>query len=180
MKTQSKLQKKAPTATAAKTEASKPVEKKMKTATAPVRRAASTGPMGFPPYKEQKGEEYMSKRQLDYFRDVLNAWSEQLAAERKAIVIHMQEDPNNLPDLLDRAALEEEHKREWEGQERTHKLTIKIEKALARINQGEYGYCEKCGAEIGLLRLQVRPTATLCIDCKAIDEIREKQTGIVE
>jgi DnaK suppressor protein len=180
MKTQAKLQNKAPTAKAAKKKVSKPVEKKMNTPSAPIKRAASMGPMGFPPYKEQKGEEYMCKRQLDYFRDILNAWSEQLAAERNVTVMHMQEDPNNLPDLLDRAALEEEHKREWQDQERAHKLTIKIEKALARIKQGEYGYCEKCGAEIGLLRLQVRPTATLCIDCKAIDEIREKQTGIVE
>jgi len=138
------------------------------------------GPMGLPPYQEQKGEEYMCKKQLDYFQQVLEQWKEQLRAERDATVQHMQDDAINFPDLLDRAALEEEHKLEWQTREREHRLIIKIEKAVIRIKQGDYGYCEKCGSEIGLLRLQVRPTATLCVDCKAIDEIREKQTGIVE
>ncbi len=161
----------------------KSVEKKpIKTSSvlAQPKRAASVGPASFPAYEQQGGEDYMNKRQLDYFRDSLNAWNDQLAKERNATVAHMQEDPNNLPDLLDRAALEEEHKIEWQAREMEHRLIIKIERALSRIKQGDYGYCEKCGAEIGLLRLQVRPTATLCIDCKEIDEIREKQTGIVE
>lgn len=134
----------------------------------------------FSSLEEIQDEEYMNKKQLDYFQNILDTWRNQLHAERDATVQHMQEDPVNFPDLLDRAALEEEHKFEWQTREREYKLIIKIEKALAKIKQGDYGYCEKCGAEIGLMRLQVRPTATLCVDCKAIDEIRERQTGVIE
>ncbi len=155
------------------------VERKVEKKTSVVQ-MTTIGPLNLPPFIEGKDEEYMSKRQLDYFLEVLNTWRDQLHAERNATVQHMQEDPINFPDLLDRAALEEEHKLEWQTREREHKLIIKIEKAVARIKQGDYGYCEKCGSEIGLLRLQVRPTATLCVDCKAIDEIREKQTGLID
>lgn len=140
----------------------------------------SIGPMGYPPYKEQKGEEYMNKNQLEHFRSVLVLWRDQLCADRDATVQHMQDDANNFPDLLDRAALEEEHQLEWETRKREHRLISKIDQSLANIKQGEYGYCEVCGAEIGIRRLEARPTATQCIDCKTIDEIREKQTGIVE
>ncbi len=140
----------------------------------------STGPMDFTPYKDHKGEEYMNKKQLEHFNKILILWKEQLLADRDATVHHMQDDATNFPDILDRAALEEEHKLEWQTREREHKLITKIEQALARIKQGDYGYCEVCGAEIGIRRLEARPTATQCIDCKTIDEIREKQTGIVE
>lgn len=154
--------------------AKKQPEKKMKS------RSASLGPIGFPPYKVQKGEEYMSKKQLEHFSDILNLWREQLCSDRDATVHHMQDDPVNFPDLLDRAALEEEHKLEWQTREREHKLITKIDQALNRIKQGDYGFCDECGAEIGIPRLEARPTATQCIDCKTIDEIRERQTGIVE
>lgn len=141
---------------------------------------STTGPINFTPYKETKGEEYMNKKQLDHFTNILVLWKDQLLVDRNATVQHMQDDAINFPDILDRAALEEEHKLEWQTREREHKLIAKIDQALARIKQGEYGYCEVCGAEIGIRRLEARPTATQCIDCKTIDEIREKQTGIVE
>lgn len=150
------------------------VEKKMS------KTGAGHSPMGFSPYAERGGEEYMNKDQLDHFRDILNLWKEQLCADRDATVQHMQDESINFPDILDRAALEEEHKLEWQAREREHKLIHKIDSALARIKQGDYGYCEVCGAEIGIRRLEARPTATQCIDCKTIDEIRERQTGIVE
>lgn len=140
----------------------------------------NTGPMNFTPYKEHKGEEYMNKQQLEHFNKILILWKEQLVADRDSTVHHMQDDAVNFPDILDRAALEEEHKLEWQTREREHKLITKIEQALARIKQGDYGYCEVCGAEIGIRRLEARPTATQCIDCKTIDEIREKQTGIID
>lgn len=142
--------------------------------------AAGPSPADFSPYREETGEEYMNKNQLDHFHEILDLWKEQLHADRDATVQHMQDDAVNFPDILDRAALEEEHKLEWQAREREHKLINKIDLALARIKQGDYGYCEVCGAEIGIRRLEARPTATQCIDCKTIDEIREKQTGIVE
>lgn len=144
------------------------------------KRIAGPGPMDFSPYKEVNGEEYMNKNQLDHFRGILDLWKDQLHADRDATVQHMQDDAINFPDILDRAALEEEHKLEWQAREREHKLINKIDLALSRIKQGDYGYCDVCGAEIGIRRLEARPTATQCIDCKTIDEIREKQTGIVE
>lgn len=150
------------------------VEKKM-TSSAP-----GPSPTDFSPYREASGEEYMNKNQLEHFREILELWKEQLRADRDATVQHMQDDSVNFPDILDRAALEEEHKLEWQAREREHKLINKIDQALARIKLGDYGYCEVCGAEIGIRRLEARPTATQCIDCKTIDEIREKQTGIVE
>lgn len=142
--------------------------------------AAGPSPSDFSPYREETGEEYMNKNQSEHFRDILNLWKEQLRADRDATVQHMQDDAMNFPDILDRAALEEEHKLEWQAREREHKLINKIDQALARIKLGDYGFCEVCGAEIGVRRLEARPTATQCIDCKTIDEIREKQTGIVE
>lgn len=143
-------------------------------------KGAGLNPADFSPYLEESGEEYMNKNQLDHFQEILDLWKEQLRADRDATVQHMQDDAMNFPDILDRAALEEEHKLEWQAREREHKLINKIDLALARIKLGDYGYCEGCGAEIGIRRLEARPTATQCIDCKTIDEIREKQTGIVE
>lgn len=139
----------------------------------------ATGPMGFPPYALKKGEEYMSKQQLEHFANILELWEKQLLADREATLNHMKEGMN-FPDILDRAALEEEHKLEWQAREREHRLIRKISQALSAIQQGDYGYCEDCGTEIGIRRLEARPTATQCIDCKTIHEIREKQTGIVD
>jgi DnaK suppressor protein len=140
----------------------------------------TSGPLGFKPYKVKRGEEYMSPGQLEHFTKILESWKEQLQADRDATVSHMQDEGMNFPDILDRAALEEEHKLEWQARERESQLIKKINQALTAIKQGEYGYCEDCGVEIGIQRLEARPTATQCIDCKTIHEIREKQTGITD
>lgn len=146
----------------------------------PKKTQTSSGPSGFNPYEEKQGEDYMNEAQLVHFNHVLNLWKEQLYADRDATTQHMRDDSINFPDPLDRAVLEEEHTLEWRAREREHRLIAKIDQALAHIKQGDYGYCEICGAEIGVRRLEARPTATLCIDCKTINEIRERQTGTVE
>jgi DnaK suppressor protein len=138
------------------------------------------GPAGFLPYEAKTDEEYMNDAQLTHFQHVLHLWKEQLYADRNATTQHMRDDTVNFPDPLDRAALEEEHTLEWRAREREHRLIIKIDLALANIKQGDYGYCEACGAEIGIRRLEARPTATQCIDCKTIHEMRERHTGSME
>lgn len=153
----------------------------MKTPKKPKGRNVSAGPMDFTPYKEQKGEEYMNKDQLEHFSHILLLWKEQLVAERNTSAENLQDELRNFPpDILDQAWLEEERNLLRQTLEREHKLIGNIDSALVMIKQGDYGYCEVCGAEIGIKRLEARPTATQCIDCKTIDEIREKQTGIVD
>lgn len=142
-------------------------------------KTASTGPIGFTPYQEKKGEEYMNDEQIGHFHKILNLWKEQLYVDRDFTVQHMQDDAMNFPDPLDRASLEEEYTLELRARDRERKFIKKIDEALESIEHGDYGYCEDCGAEIGIRRLEARPTATQCIDCKTIDEIREKQTGVV-
>jgi DnaK suppressor protein len=145
------------------------------------KKASLSGPMGFTPYKEKKGEAYMNEKQLEHFRKILNLWKEQLYAERDVTVQHMQDEALVFADPVDRASIEEEYTLELRARDRERKFIKKIDEALSRIDQGEYGYCDVCDAEIGIKRLEARPTATQCIDCKTIDEIREKQTGgIVE
>lgn len=162
----------------------KPEEQKkpapLKTTATQRARRPGAGPSGFLPYETKGNEDYMSDEQLLHFQRVLNLWKEQLFADREATAQHMRDDTVNFPDPLDRAALEEEHTLEWRAREREHKLIAKIDQALAHIKQGNYGYCEACGAEIGVRRLEARPTATQCIDCKTIDEIRERHTGTME
>jgi DnaK suppressor protein len=130
---------------------------------------------GITPYKEKKGEEYMNDEQLEHFRGILNAWKKELMEEVDRTVHHMQDEAANFPDPNDRATQEEEFSLELRTRDRERKLIRKIDEALARINNEEYGYCEACGVEIGIRRLEARPTATLCIDCKTLEEIREKQ-----
>ena len=134
------------------------------------------GPLGFVPYKAKKGEEYMSEGQLNHFRAILNLWKDQLMQEVDRTLDHI-EDSANYPDPLDRAAQESDFNFELRTRDRERKLIKKIEEALEQMEQGEYGYCVDCGAEIGIARLEARPTATQCIDCKTVEEIREKQTG---
>jgi DnaK suppressor protein len=86
----------------------------------------------------------------------------------------MQDEAANFPDPNDRASQESEFAMELRTRDRERKLIKKIEESLSDIDSGEYGYCEQCGVEIGIRRLEARPTATLCIDCKSLDEIREK------
>ncbi len=130
---------------------------------------------GVAPYKPKKNEEYMGPSQIEHFRKILNSWLEELKDETSRTVTHMQDETVNYPDLTDRASQETDMALELRGRDRDRKLIRKIEETIASLVSGDYGYCENCGEEIGLKRLEARPTATLCIDCKTIDEIREKQ-----
>lgn len=130
---------------------------------------------GIEPYQEQPGEEYMSDEQLMHFRKILEAWRNQLREEVDRTVGHLKEDATNYADPVDRAAQEEEFAIELRTRDRERKLIKKIEKTLELIERDEFGFCKSCGIEIGIRRLEARPTADLCIDCKSLAEIREKQ-----
>jgi len=132
---------------------------------------------GFEPYKPSKGEEYMSDGMRAHFVAILTAWRNDLMTEVDHTVHHMQEDAANFADPADRATQEEEFSLELRTRDRERKLISKIDEALNNIENEEYGWCEACGVEIGLRRLEARPTANLCIDCKTIAELREKQIG---
>lgn len=131
----------------------------------------------FTPYAIKKGEEYMNEEQGEHFRQILDAWKQELMEEVDRTVHHMQDEAANFPDPNDRATQESEFTMELRARDRERKLIKKIDEAIVKIDNNEYGYCEQCGVEIGLRRLEVRPTAALCIDCKSLDEIREKQRG---
>lgn len=128
-----------------------------------------------PRYEPEPDEPYMSPKQLEYFKELLISWRHELMEEVDRTVQHMQEDPNTYSDPNDRASLETEMALELRTRDRERKLIRKINETLHKIDEGDYGYCESCGIEIGLRRLEARPTATLCIDCKTIQEKREKQ-----
>lgn len=130
------------------------------------------------PYKPKKTEKYMSAGMREHFRAILVAWKQQLMEEVDRTVSHLQGEAANFPDPSDRATQEETFNLELRTRDRERKLIRKIEEALQMIDDDEYGYCTCCGEEIGLRRLEARPTAKLCIDCKTLDEIREKQEGI--
>mgnify|MGYP001815085902 FL=1 len=132
---------------------------------------------GFEPYQTGKDEEYMSTEQEEHFRQILLAWKRSLMEEVDRTVHHMQDEATNFPDPNDRATQESEFSLELRTRDRERKLIKKIDEALNRLDDHEYGYCDACGVEIGIRRLEARPTATLCIDCKTLDEIREKQRG---
>jgi len=131
----------------------------------------------YQPYKLEKGEEYMNDAQVTHFRAILMAWKKQLMEEVDRTVHHMQDEAANFPDPNDRATQESEFSMELRTRDRERKLIKKIDEALSMLDTREYGYCESCGIEIGIRRLEARPTATQCIDCKTLDEIREKQMG---
>jgi DnaK suppressor protein len=128
----------------------------------------------FIPYREGPGEEYMSAGQIEHFRKILLTWRQQLMEEIERTVQHMQDDATTFADPNDRATQEEEFALELRARDRERKLIKKINEALAKLETGDYGYCDDCGIEIGIRRLEARPTANLCIDCKSLDEIREK------
>ncbi len=134
-------------------------------------------PYTFQPYEPKEGEEYMNPSQLEHFRKILLGWKNQLMEEVDRTLSHMQDDAANFPDPTDRATQESEFSLELRTRDRERKLIKKIDEALERIETGDYGYCETCGVEIGIRRLEARPTATQCIDCKTLDELREKQIG---
>ena len=119
----------------------------------------------------------MNSVQLDHFKVILNAWKQDLMEEVDRTVNHLKEDAANFADPNDRASQEEEFSLELRARDRERKLTNKINDTLELIEHDEYGYCDTCGVEIGIRRLEARPTATLCIDCKTLAEIKEKQLG---
>lgn len=130
---------------------------------------------GIKPYRARKNEKYMGSAQLAHFSAILKAWRNELTDETSRTVHNMQDETANHPDPSDRASQETDMAFELRGRDRARKLIKKIEGSIAQIGNGDFGYCENCGEEIGLKRLEARPTANLCIDCKTLDEIREKQ-----
>jgi DnaK suppressor protein len=153
-------------------------QKKTSAARTPKAAAGKVGPVpGIAAYHETRGEEYMNDAQVAHFRNILLTWKKELMEEVDRTVHHMQDDAANFPDPNDRATQESEFSMELRARDRERKLIKKIDEALGHLDDNEYGYCEACGVEIGVKRLEARPTATLCIDCKILDEIREKQMG---
>lgn len=126
-----------------------------------------------PDYSPKKGEDFMNKSQAKHFKTKLNAWKDQLVNDAETTITHIQEDSSKVADINDRATLEEEFALELRTRDRERKLIGKIEKTLHLIELGDYGYCKTCGAEISLMRLEARPTADECIDCKTIAERKE-------
>ena len=129
----------------------------------------------FSPYEEVEGEEFMSGQQIVHFTDILQRWKQELMEEVDRTLSHMQDDASNLADPADRASQEEEFSLELRTRDRERKLIRKINDTLSRIEEGDYGFCDSCGVSIGIRRLEARPTATLCIDCKTLAEIKERQ-----
>ena len=135
-----------------------------------------SGPIhGIEPYKPKRGEEYMSSEQLEHFRQILTAWKKELMFEVDRTVHHMQDEAANFPDPNDRATQESEFGLELRTRDRERKLLRKIDSALARIDDGSYGFCDETGEEIGLKRLEARPVATLCLEAQERRELAERQ-----
>lgn len=133
--------------------------------------------MGIEPYEEKAGEEYMNADQRAHFRQILELWKQQLIEEADRTVSNMKDEIVNYADPNDQASREEQFSLELRTRDRERKLIRKIESTIDRIEQDDYGYCDACGVEIGIRRLEARPTAELCIDCKTMQEIKERQMG---
>ncbi len=156
-----------------KTSAKKPAAKKAVTR----RSSDNLDFTNFTPYREKKSEEYMNPAQVEHFHMILNGWKQQLMDKVDETVHHMQDDAANFPDPNDRASQESEFAMELRTRDRERKLIKKIDESIIALDADDYGYCSKCGVEVGIRRLEARPTATQCIDCKTLNEIREKQYG---
>ena len=130
---------------------------------------------GIAPYVTKKGEEYMNENQREHFKLILKSWRYELMEEVDRTVSHMKDEAANFPDPSDRATQEEEFNLELRTRDRERKLIRKIDKTLIRIEDDDYGFCDQCGIDIGIRRLEARPTAELCVDCKTLDEISERQ-----
>jgi DnaK suppressor protein len=135
------------------------------------------GPRNVKPYIARRGEQYMSKEQLDHFALILRNWKRDLMVEVDRTVLHMKDEAANFPDPNDRATQEEEFSLELRTRDRERKLIRKIDEALKRIEDGSYGYCLETGEEIGIKRLEARPVATLSVEAQERRERREKQYG---
>jgi len=166
--------------TAAEKTASKPaatkIAKKAKTSKSRTK-ASDSGSLihGIEPYKEKAREKYMSAKQLDHFRSILIAWKTDLLDEVSKTIHLMQDENINHPDPNDRASQETDMSLELRNRDRERKLLKKIDSTIASVDSGDYGWCERCGIEIGIRRLEARPTADLCVDCKTLNEIKERQ-----
>ena len=129
----------------------------------------------FKPYKPGRDESYMNDEQIEHFRGILLNWRGELVDEVTRTVSHMKDEAANFPDPADRATQEEEFSLELRTRDRERKLIKKIDSTLDRLQNDDFGYCDACGIEIGIQRLEARPTATMCIDCKTLAEIKERQ-----
>lgn len=129
----------------------------------------------FTPYVQAPDEEYMSDAQLEHFKAILLEWKNQLIGEADRTKSYIQDESSAMPDINDRATQEEEFALALRTRDRERKLIRKIDKSILEIENDDYGFCETCGVEIGLRRLEARPTATQCIDCKTLSEIKERQ-----
>ena len=164
--------------TAKKTTAKKAAIKKVPVKRAPAKKSTAkkrTTPISS--YKGRKGEKYMSAAMKKHFNAVLIEWREHLREEMQKTFNHLKNKGESYADPIDRASQEEEFAFELRTRDRERKLINKIAGSLEQIKQDDYGYCYACGIEIGVKRLEARPTATHCIDCKTLDEIKEKQLG---
>ena len=168
-----------PAKAAAATKTVKPA--KAATATKTVKRSKAPKNSGglefnnFEPYKPKRGEKYMNEQQRAHFKTILLNWKSDLMQEVDRTVNHMKDEAANFPDPADRATQEEEFSLELRTRDRERKLIKKIDSTMELIDMDDYGYCEACGVDIGIKRLEARPTATQCIDCKTLAEIKEKQ-----
>lgn len=131
----------------------------------------------FTPYEIKNGEEYMNDAQVEHFRNILLNWKKSLMEEVDRTVHHMQDEAANFPDPTDRATQESDFSLELRTRDRERKLIRKIDGSLRLIDEHEFGFCKSCGADIGVRRLEARPTADMCVDCKSLEEIRERQLG---
>lgn len=165
---------KAPTGKAVKAPADTKTATKSATKSA-AKKVAGVEFKNFEPYKPKRGEKYMNEHQLAHFKGILLNWKSELMQEVDRTVTHMKDEAANFPDPADRATQEEEFSLELRTRDRERKLIKKIDSTIELIDQNDYGYCEACGVEIGIQRLEARPTATQCIDCKTLAEIKEKQ-----
>ncbi len=158
--------------------AAKPAAPARSVAPAPIASASLlAGPRNVEPYVPKKGEEYMSKEQLEHFRKILSTWKQDLMQEVDRTMLHMKDEAANFPDPNDRATQESEFSLELRTRDRERKLIRKIDEALKRIEDGTYGYCLETGEPIGVKRLEARPVATLSVEAQERRERREKQFG---
>ncbi len=132
----------------------------------------------FTPYVEVSGEEYMNENQKNHFSDILHRWRSELMQEVDHTVENMRAEQGNLSDISDQASREEAFTLELRTRDRERRLIAKISESIEKIKKEDYGFCETCGSEIGIRRLEARPTASMCIDCKTFAEIKERQTNL--
>ena len=132
--------------------------------------------LGMDCYEAAEDEAYMGPQQVAHFKQVLTLWYQSLLQEVDGVVVSLQSESSHF-DQIDRASHEESQRMELRSSDRRRRLQAKIIKALLRIKQGEYGFCKSCGADIGIQRLEARPTADECIKCKTIAEIYEDRRG---